>query len=154
MSGEEPQEVQDLIDSILFFRANIPDPYEQNISLAFNSLAGQNAHENNFAASWCAQTATPGAPNGPCLCGNGVIDEGETCDDGNVVSELCPMENPNCEICDRKCQLVTGSIGSCGDKILAGDEECDYGEFNADQCADGVSRCIVCDTTTCRFQRF
>ena len=37
------------------------------------------------------------------LCGNGVIDDGEMCDDGNQFTEQCD-EPIACQVCDRECQ--------------------------------------------------
>ena len=64
---------------------------------------------------------------GSSLCGNGFIDEKETCDDGNKesgdgCSSFCLIESGfYCEdgICKTK----------CGDGIIAGFEICDPGEF-------------------------
>src|SRR6185295_12460820 len=45
-------------------------------------------------------------------CGNGVVDPGEVCDDGNA---------EDCDACTTHCTLVNG----CGDGVVCGDETCD-----------------------------
>ncbi|HAN30150.1 MAG TPA: hypothetical protein DCQ06_01000, partial [Myxococcales bacterium] len=54
-------------------------------------------------------------------CGNGVIEPGEQCDDGN---------NSNGDGCTSTCQTV------CGDKIVAGSEQCDDGNTKAGDACD------------------
>lgn len=53
----------------------------------------------------------------PYDCGNGVVDSGETCDDGE--------NNGQYGYCDENCTLTDAFY--CGDGFLAGDEECDCG---------------------------
>ena len=48
------------------------------------------------------------------VCGNGVSEIGETCDDGNAVTESCAY-NTSCTVCNASCQSVSGSGPSCGD---------------------------------------
>src|SRR5262249_51416314 len=56
------------------------------------------------------------------LCGNGVVDPGEVCDDGNAISG---------DGCEPSC-TPTG----CGDGVVTGAEECDDGNIvNGDCCS-------------------
>ena len=58
-------------------------------------------------------------------CGNGLIEQGEMCDDGNTISG---------DSCDRSCRL-TGT--TCGNGVLEGGEECDDGNnSNNDTCSN------------------
>jgi len=57
------------------------------------------------------------------VCGNGIVEPGEECDDGNT---------NNCDGCSNACTLVTG----CGDGVVCGTEQCDDG--NTTSC-DGCS---------------
>ena len=52
------------------------------------------------------------------VCGNGVIEDDQECDDGN---------DDDCDACSNRCTLVTG----CGDGTLCGGETCDDGNANA-----------------------
>jgi cysteine-rich repeat protein len=64
------------------------------------------------------------------LCGNGLVDEVELCDDGNLMDG---------DECDSNC-TPTG----CGNLIVTANEECDDGNLdNDDQCNSqcGLSRC-------------
>jgi len=48
-------------------------------------------------------------------CGNGVLEAGEACDDGNTQDG---------DYCSSDCQTITGS---CGDGVLQDNEDCDFG---------------------------
>jgi virginiamycin B lyase len=69
----------------------------------------------------------PGRCDAEChripFCGDGMVDPGEQCDDGNAV---------DCDGCSNHCTAVTG----CGDGAVCGTEECDDG--NTTSC-DGCS---------------
>ena len=63
-------------------------------------------------------------------CGDGTVDEGEVCDDGNLL---------NCDGCTSDCSRVDDL---CGDEILECNETCDDGNLdNGDGCED------TCQTT-------
>jgi cysteine-rich repeat protein len=71
----------------------------------------------------------------PGVCGNGIIEAGEECDDGNTVTEKCAYGLTECTVCASNCTLVPGSTEYCGDNIVNGDEECDDGNnTNGDGC--------------------
>ena len=91
-------------------------------------------------------------------CGNGVIDPGETCDDGvapsqktgtNAVntgcSALCQIEaNWNCPTAGQPCTYV----GVCGNGVLTSNKQCDDGNTtNGDGCS---SSCQLETGWTCR----
>ncbi len=94
------------------------------------------------------------------LCGNGSVDLGEACDDGN---------NVDGDYCSHDCKTVTGS---CGDSIVQPNEVCDQGPLNGTgycndtcdglqgSCGDGVIQAgEECDGTdlngaTCQAQGF
>jgi fibro-slime domain-containing protein len=77
------------------------------------------------------------------ICGNGALEPGEICDDGNALpfdgcSVDCQLE-PECE--------GAACIGTCGDGIIVTGEECDDGNTKD---ADGCSAsCTVEDGYTC-----
>jgi len=102
----------------------------------------------------------------PAVCGNSVVDPGETCDDGNIVGG---------DGCSAACQTELGfqCIGTpsvctaiCSDGIRLGTEQCDNGVANSDTvpdacradctlpiCGDNVvdtgERCDPTDGVTC-----
>lgn len=58
-------------------------------------------------------------------CGNGVVESGEQCDDGN---------QNDCDGCSNQC---TKFVNVCGDGHLCGNEQCDDGNLtNCDGCSD------------------
>ena len=81
-------------------------------------------HTSTATASlgWrCVQGAESYAP-----CGDGVVDAGESCDDGNRVSG---------DGCDANCTFT-----ACGNGVIAGDEVCDDGNTaDGDYCSEDCS---------------
>ena len=74
-------------------------------------------------------------------CGNGIVDEGEECDNGANSNELRGPE----AACRPDCTLVR-----CGDSIVDEGEECDNGEDNGKtDCVYGKKNCKVC-TDECK----
>ena len=62
----------------------------------------------------------------PRICGDGIVQPGEQCDDGNTVTEPCADGLPACSVCGSDCSLVAGITATCGDGILQRPrEECD-----------------------------
>jgi cysteine-rich repeat protein len=79
-------------------------------------------------------------------CGNGSLDEGEGCDDGNHVGG---------DGCTRGCRAeegyecdTAGCRTICGDELRRGDEECDVRASGCSECR--VLTGFVCDESTCR----
>jgi cysteine-rich repeat protein len=67
-------------------------------------------------------------------CGNGQLDPGEQCDDGNA---------DNTDSCTTQCQNAV-----CGDGfVLAGTETCDDDNNLTEECAYGLASCSVCNST-------
>ncbi len=62
-------------------------------------------------------------------CGNGTVDAGELCDDGNTV---------DCDGCDRNCTPST----LCGNRVVCGAEQCDDGNQTDGDCC----------SATCQFE--
>lgn len=63
------------------------------------------------------------------VCGNSLVESGETCDDGNTVTETsCNYGTPSCTLCNAGCTATLNLTGPyCGDSILNGSEFCDTG---------------------------
>ena len=78
--------------------------------------------------------------NGDCIavgCGNGVLEPGEACDDGNLIRE---------DGCTSYCEEA-----ACGDGIVwAGVEACDDGNRETEVCGYGLIACSVCNGSCAR----
>ncbi|MDI1484418.1 hypothetical protein [Polyangium sp. y55x31] len=97
-----------------------------------------NAAGNGYEACDCGQSSGPGGGGGSggggpvtcveggstaVVCGNGTVDPGEECDDGNCVAD---------DECSDKCKKPY-----CGDKIVQAGEDCDDGQNEVgDMCPD------------------
>lgn len=70
-----------------------------------------------------------GAPPEP-VCGNGVEETGEACDDGNTTTETtCPGGQTSCTVCNADCSAeVTVSTFVCGNGVREPGEVCDDGD--------------------------
>ena len=70
------------------------------------------------------------------ICGNRIVETGENCDDGNVITEVCAYGLTACNVCAGNCQLIPSQASYCGDGIVdtANDEECDGGAHCALDC--------------------
>lgn len=72
----------------------------------------------------------PGDPGPTCTCGNGVLDSGEECDDGNLIHK---------DRCSNECETTT-----CGNGIVDNAELCDDGnDDNSDDCLN------ICEFARC-----
>lgn len=71
------------------------------------------------------------------LCGNGVIDDGEVCDDGNKETEFPPYA---AEDCMEDCSMV---LATCNDGVMDPGEDCDDG--NADSMDGCTTSCTIND---------
>jgi cysteine-rich repeat protein len=98
------------------------------------------------------------------VCGDGVLDEGEACDDGNTTdgdgcSSACELESlcgngvlDGNEVCDDgntldgdNCSSTCDAVYFCGDGILEGNEACDDGNTtDGDGCSSTCELESVC----------
>jgi len=80
------------------------------------------------------------------VCGDGKVETGETCDDANAITEVCPYGQTSCVVCDHVCQERPGLTSYCGDGAIdAAKETCDDENAETEVCPYGESECIVCD---------
>ena len=95
----------------------------------------------------------------PPVCGNGVVERGEGCDDDNTVTEVCDYGVESCQVCDDGCQTVAGATSFCGDGQLDSAEEscddpsddgaCDYGELSCEVCNPATCELVSGSTAFC-----
>jgi cysteine-rich repeat protein len=98
------------------------------------------------------------------VCGDGVLDEGEACDDGNTMdgdgcSSTCELESvcgngilEGNEVCDDGntidgdgCSSTCDAVYFCGDGVLEGNEACDDGNnIDGDGCSSTCELESVC----------
>ena len=81
------------------------------------------------------------------LCGNGIVEGTEICDDGNTETEtLCEYGTPLCISCNSDCSLEFSLTGLyCGDGFLDSEESCDDGNvFTEVECDYGIIECLAC----------
>ena len=75
------------------------------------------------------------SPDPQSVCGNGAIEQGETCDDGNLI---------NGDGCSSTCQIETAQA-VCGNNILETPEQCDDGNLiNGDGCSSACLTTVQC----------
>ena len=85
-----------------------------------------------------AADADADADVGPSVCGNGVVETGEVCDDGNTVNEAC--DTTDLGACLADCTLL---MDSCGNGTVDPGEECDDGDD--DSYDDCTTSCTIND---------
>ena len=94
------------------------------------------------------------------ICGDGVIEGDETCDDGNAISEdgcsiICELEDDwVCETNDISPQTVNCHEVVCGDSVIEGAEECDDGNIEigdgcGSDCAQELGYLCVGEPSSC-----
>jgi cysteine-rich repeat protein len=113
--------------------------------------------------------ADPDCENDPfCLCGNGILEGNEECDDGNNTdgdgcSSSCTLENPQSEVCDNSMDDDSDGMVDCADPDCQDDpyclcgngvvdpgESCDDGDGeNTDSCPDDPSTGGTCQPAAC-----
>ena len=69
-------------------------------------------------------------------CGDGVIQPGEACDDGNSTTESCAYGEESCTVCAGDCRFGPGTASYCGDGVRDADngEACDDGNDVIELC--------------------
>lgn len=90
-------------------------------------------------------------------CGNGVIDPGETCDDGDQVVAACVYGDspPFTQVCDSDCveNVNCASPQYCGDGAINGGEPCDGADLGGNSCASiGCTTGTLSCSGSCTFQ--
>jgi hypothetical protein len=80
-------------------------------------------------------------------CGNGTIDEGEVCDDGDTKTELTCGHNQTCNSCNSDCSAEINLVGSyCGDGSNDTEEVCDDGNVVNELTCGYSQTCNTCNS--------
>jgi fibro-slime domain-containing protein len=104
--------------------------------------------EADYTCSTVGQSCTYTPPPPPAQCGNGKLETGEACDDGNAsggdgCSSICAIETGwKCGAQNTPCVAK-----QCGDGILAGTEQCDDGKVNTT--SGCTPSCTIAPNATC-----
>ena len=84
------------------------------------------------ADSGDADSSAEGTTAPPTVCGDGILDEGEACDDGNQIDE---------DECTNHCAFAV-----CGDGIVGPGEQCDDGNLDdTDGCTNACNNAVCGD---------
>ncbi len=118
--------------------------------------------DTDCASNLCNMVAIPAVCAPPLGCGNGLLEAGEACDDGNNISgdgctAACEIEDGNPCVTDDECASgvcdlneappVCEPAGSCGNGVLDASEACDDGNLTT---GDGCSNmCLLEDGGPC-----
>lgn len=130
-----------------------------NISYTVNFCLGNNVSSIQAGNNQATPSGFIYVPGTSAVCGDGVIQDGEACDDGNEVNEdsclndchlatcgdsivwsrieACDDGNGDEEICTSNC-----ASPNCGDGVVQEGEECDD---ENETLSDGCGRCLICD---------
>ena len=79
-------------------------------------------------------------------CGNGVVEDDETCDDGNTITEACEYGEVERMVCNDQCQSSQQIVSYCGDGVINGNEECDGGSWCSTECEGNTPPCGLSST--------
>lgn len=96
----------------------------------FQSIKGFSGVNKLAVALKLNYSTTPDLHEGHFACGNGIVEAGEVCDDGNLV---------NGDGCDNNC-----TPSACGNGIVGGAEACDDGNLNNGDGCDYNCTISVC----------
>lgn len=113
------------------------------------------------------------------VCGNGIVEKSEECDNSSLNGILCSAGyNEFCNYCSNDCEIEEIRGGFCGDSVCQGEfedwmncnedcvklpscgdgfldngEMCDYGENNALTCSAGYGEnCSFCHVNSCQLE--
>lgn len=82
------------------------------------------------------ETGSDDGSGGPASCGDGVMQEGESCDGEDLGTSSCADFGftEGVLVCDDQCNLLTDGCRSCGDGMLAASELCDGTNLGGETC--------------------
>ena len=109
------------------------------ISRTMNLCSTQFKECNNFdttatTTDYCDNTCHNVGNTNIGVCGNGKVEPGEDCDDGNTNDG---------DGCSHRCLLEgVSKADGCGDGVVEGDEQCDLGNSNSDSGQGCSTKCL------------
>ena len=96
------------------------------------SVPGPGANTCVLGQACGSSQSSSNSSGGGQSCGNGQLDAGEECEDGN---------HTNGDGCSQTCRIEPGRTPRCGDNILTSSEDCDDGNvLNGDGCSSTCQR--------------
>jgi len=96
------------------------------------SVAGD---EDGNGLADCADAICAALPACTVVCGNGVREGNEDCDDNNTITEACAYGVTACTVCDATCRHRPGAVHVCGDGFVdTAFEVCDDGNVTCGSC--------------------
>ena len=107
-------------DDGIYQYADAMNVTDSDIQTGHMNDAGQSTGNNeNLGGSGDSETDS-GSPQFPAVCGNGVIEGDEACDDGNTLTEACAYGQIECNVCNEECEIALGQTAFCGDNSING----------------------------------
>jgi hypothetical protein len=151
--------------------------YQANCLDGTHAMACQNGH---LVIVQCATNQYCNTTTGACVnysndqtpstnqpvCGNGIIEPGEACENNNVNGKTCvdfmgqgatgAVSCVNCQLNFSNCQPANvNPVNNCGNGIIDANEDCDSTNLNGRTCADvigaGATGTLACNPSTCKF---
>lgn len=119
-----------------------------NVSSSPISIDSYNESKMSYQSYiWCGDGTCNGSETGvtcsvDCpVCGNGILETGETCDDGNLTTESCGdgATDSDGPYCDSECSVV-----------YAGAEACDDNNVVTEYCGDGIRQSVSTCSSDCK----
>lgn len=111
------------------------------------------AIDNSGLSTSCSFQVTVQDLGQLCSCGNGVVDNGEQCESGQLGSATCQsLGFPDGGVLDcSSCQYDTSRCAYCGDERVDGTEECDGTNFDSRTClTEGFTGGQLACSSSCR----
>lgn len=121
---------------------------DQTVSVNFSALQST---DTNFDGRSVDPVALTNIDDGS-ICGDGVVDTQEECDDGDTITNACVYSAQRCLVCGAGCVLTPGTTSFCGDRVIDTDngEACDGDTLDGRDCiSEGFSGGTLTCTTDC-----
>jgi PGF-pre-PGF domain-containing protein len=87
----------------------------RDLDFIFNRKSSSGTSNVKIESLFILTSISEGVILSNSFCGNGVIENGEECDDNNSITDFCAYGQTSCTVCSSACQNVTGETQTCGD---------------------------------------